>query len=112
MIGGCMMANKQLEDKRAMNRRLSLIQSYQEFCKRHNLSYRIPGNDESPTYSLISSLETLILKNEFKRNIDRIDGVAYIKVDIYFEDKHILSGYFTTSEIDDISNTATLLRLE
>jgi hypothetical protein len=57
-------------------------------------------------------LETLILKNEFKRNIDRIDGAAYIKVDIYFRDKHILSGYFTTEEIDDIDKTATMLRLE
>lgn len=106
------MADKHLEDKRAMNRRLSLIQLYQEFCKRHGLSYRIPNNDESPIYSFISSLETLILKNEFKRNIDRTDGVAYIKVDIYLEDNHILSGYFTTEEIDDISKTATLLRLE
>ena len=106
------MTNKQLDDKRSMNRRLSLIQSYQKFCKRHDLSYRLPNNDESPIYSFISSLETLILKNEFRRNIDRIDGVAYIKVNIYLGNKHILSGYFTTEEIDDISKTATMLRLE
>ena len=106
------MPNTLIENKRAMNRRLSLIQNYQDFCKRHGLSFNIPNNDESPDHSFISSLETLILKNEFKRNIDRTDGVVFIKVDIYRDGKHVLSGYFTTEEIDDISKTAPTLRLE
>ena len=95
-----------------INRRIGLIQKYQEFCKRHVLSYRLPNNDEDPTNSFIESLETIVLRNEFKRHIneDKHETI-YLRMKVYTNKRKVLTGYFTTEEIADINKTAPELSM-
>ena len=90
------------------SRRLNLINTFQEFCKRNNLSYRQPDNDEDPVMSILISLDNLVLRNEFKRYDDKHKDL-YMRMKIWYNKKKVLTGYFTIDEVADIKKTLVML---
>ena len=92
------------DSSKNINRNLGILSNIQKFCKKYELSFRPDTGSGDPIEIIIESLETMIIRNEFKRVGENVSETnPYLRMNIHLNDKKILCGYFTASEICDIS---------
>lgn len=83
--------------RREVRRQIAYTQNWHSFCQKYNI---IPSSDDSIEMSICEALKYIAVNNELKR-ADNNDG--YIKMDVYFKDVEVVSGYFTVKQINDIT---------
>lgn len=93
------------DNSKDINRNLGILTNIQNFCKKYQLSFHPETGGGDPIEIIIEALETMIIRNEFKRVGPAGDSVTnpYIKIGICIKDKKTLYGYFTPTEIHDVS---------
>lgn len=92
-------------------RHLGRIQRIHSFCEKYNLSRRIPYDSEDPIRLLIEAVQTLAIKNEFRRVGENKDEISYNKYSISLNDEIIFCGYFTEEEANDITHVDPRLKV-
>ena len=95
-----------------ISRNLGRITKIQEFCNKHGLSCRSISSKEDPIKLMIEALQTMVIKNEFKRVGENKDDISYTKHPVIFNGETLFCGYFTDDEIKDISEVDKRLKVE
>lgn len=98
------------EVSKITSRSLGIISNIQDFCRKQGLSCRTIRGSEDPLNLMIEALDTMVLKNEFKR-VGETDEL-YIRMKVYIDDKKVLTGYFTTEQINAIKSINNRLTLK
>lgn len=89
-----------VDENKHLGRSLGVIQNIMKFCTKYDLSF---NPHEEPINLILGSLETMVLRNEFKRVGPHDDMDPYVRMKVYVDNKKALCGYFKTSEISDIT---------
>lgn len=93
------------------NRDIMMLADIHSFCKKYRLSCNASNNVEDPIDILIDAVQTMAIKNEFKRVGENKDTVSYNKYSVVSNGDHLFYGYFTDDEATDISKVTSKLKV-
>ena len=93
------------------NRNIMMLIDIHSFCKKYGLSCKTLNNVEDPIDILIDAVQTMAIKNEFKRVGENKDAISYNKYSVVSNGDHLFYGYFTDDEATDISKVTSKLKV-